>query len=119
MKTRVLIGVFAFCLGSTAIAQSPQQVPPMPTQSPPDPNAQAMPGPLNVPPNSRPASPVPHDPMAPPGAPGNPVTVGGNTASPPSAQESYPICKGDVQDRCISPREAPHHAKKKAMKHRR
>ena len=119
MKTRYLIGVFALCLGSAAFAQSHDQMPPdhtMPAPPQADPNAQMMPGPLNVPPNAQPATPAPRDPAAAPGTPGNPVTVGGNNTPPPPPQESYPVCKGAVQDRCINPHEAPR-AMHKATRH--
>ena len=122
MKTRFLIGVFAFCLGSTAIAQTPGQPPADQTMPPPpqqaDPNAQVVPGPLNVPPNAQPSTPAPPDPAAAPGSPGNPVTVGGNATPPPPPQESYPVCKGAVQDRCINPHEAPR-AAHKATRHKK
>ena len=113
MKTKILIGACALCFGSMAYAQqAPQQAP--------DPNAQVMPGPVDVPPDARPANPdVPRNPDARPGSPANPVTVGGNMTAPPAPQENYPVCKGAVQDRCINPGEAPRSARKAAGKRAR
>lgn len=132
MKTKILIGAFALCLGSAAMAQyqTPTQAPPAPPQAQQpmpgapmpgapmpdsnmaDPNANVPPGTVTMPPNAQPADPsVPQDPAAPPGTPANPVTVGGNVTPPPPPQEDYPVCKGAVQDRCVNPGEGPKKAK--------
>ena len=62
---------------------------------------------------------VPRDPAATPGSPANPVTVGGNVTPPPPPQADYPVCKGDVQDRCVNPGEGPKAAKKATRKRAR